>query len=376
MRKLLPILIFSLVMAFLSDKNSVKSQNSLGETNYVKKDRVFFLIMTIAMTVFVGLRTRGNDTYAYKHLFDLYPTGWSNLKTISWTELNAAPGYQAVSIIIKTLGLSVQDHLMIYALFTVPVYMWFVRKYTNNIFFTVFLVYTMGIYTFTMAAIKQTVAVAFLLIATDGAINRKYVRFAAFVGIAMLFHSYSFMFLIIPFLMFTPWSEKTVVFLIGTAAIALTFNYLLAPILDVTGVFGADYSVEDMTQEGVNIFRVLVVWVPVVLSYFAKDNIRKKNSRVVNIIINATMINAMIMFIGLFGTANYFARLANYFLIFQAISLPIIIDLLNSKDRGIITACAYIGYCGYFYYGTVLANLAFDVDYDFISIFDYLKQLL
>lgn len=375
MRKLLPILIISLVMAYFSEKKSVRERDPFGNVEYVKKDWIFYLILTVIMAVFAGLRTRGNDTFAYRHMYDLLPTGWDSIKSTDWGNLASAPGFRFLNIFIKTKGFSVQDFLMLYSVFTVSVYMWFVRKYSKNILFSVFLVFTIGVYTFTMAAIKQTVAVAFLLIATDFAIRKKYIPFAMFVAVAMLFHPYAFMYLIVPFLDFIPWSRKTFFFMIGTVVIALSFNAVLGSLLDITGAFGAEYSVEEMTREGVNVFRVLVVWAPVILSFFVRNEIREKKDRTINIVVNATMINALIMFIGLFGTANYFARLANYFMIFQAIALPIILGEFGKENRTRLSFCAVIGFIGYFYYGTVLANGSFDSDYSFISLFDYFKQL-
>ena len=375
MTELYPVLFLSLLLAFLSEKNSSKRLGKPGESEYITKDSVFYLVMIIIMAVFVGLRTQGNDTSSYLHMYDMLPSGMDGLNSVSWLSFAQAPGYRAVSIIFKTLGFSPQDYLMAFALFTVPVYLWFVRKYTNSIFFSVFFVFTMGIYTFAMAAIKQTTAVAILMLATDKALQKKYISFLILIAIAMTFHAYSFMFLIIPFLDFKPWSRTTIFFLAGTAFVAVSFNYLLAPMLSLTSALGAEYSEEDMTQQGVNIFRVLVVWVPVFLSYLQKDALQKMNSRKANIFINATMINAMIMFIGLFGTANYFARLANYFLFFQAVSLPLLLDLFDVERKTLLTAGAIAGYSGFFYYEQVLANITFDFNYDFISFSDYLNQL-
>lgn len=56
-----------------------------------------------------------------------------------------------------------------------------------------------------------------------------------------------------------------------------------------------------------------MVWIPTALSFILKDKLINDGSRAENLFINLSMINAEIMFLGLFGTANYFARLANFF---------------------------------------------------------------
>ena len=88
---------------------------------------------------------------------------------------------------------------------------------------------------------------------------------------------------------------------------------------DMTDAMGYDYDVNEFAGEGVNIFRVIVVWVPLVLSNICKEQLRCSENREQNMIVNLSMMNSVIMFIGLFGTANYFARLANYFLISSAL---------------------------------------------------------
>lgn len=376
MWKLLPIFIIGLMMTFWSDRTSIYETGSCGERQYIRKEKFIYFLMAFALAVFVGLRTRGNDTSAYRHMYDLLEVGLSSIRSVDWAKLAAAPGFTFVNILLKTAGLSFQDYLMVYALFTIITYLWFIRKYSCHTLFSVFLFFTMGIYGFTMAAIKQTAAVALLVIATDRAMQKKYVSFVIFVLIAELFHPYAFIYLIVPFLTFRPWSGKTYWLLAFSVVAALGLQYFLDPILDITDALGGGYDETSFTGDGVNIFRVLVVWVPVILSFLARNLIRKENDRVSNIIMNLAMVNAMIMFIGLFGTANYFARLANYFLIFQALALPWVLNFFEPKSKRTLTICAIVGFLAYFYYGTAIANGAFDDNYSFITFYDFLKQLL
>lgn len=375
MWSLLPVCIFSLIMAFFSGRNSTFELDKYGERKYVHKEKLFYILMAVGMAVFVGLRTRGNDTFTYRQMYEGIAADHLTFSDIDWLNFSAAPGFKFVSIFLNNIGATTQDYFMVFALFTVCIYLWFIRKYTNNILFSVYFFITMGVYTFTMAAIKQTTAVAFLLIATDRAISKKNVRFLFWVLIAELFHPYAFVFLIIPFLFFNPWSSRTWWLLGGTIVIALSLSYLMGGILSMTDMLGASYGENEFSGEGVNIFRVLVVWIPVVISFFGKEKLRSNNDRISNLCINASMINAVIMFIGLFGTANYFARLANYFLIFQTISLPWLFRFFDNSNRKIFEMISIMCFFLYFYYDTVIAQGAFDNTYSFISVFDFIKQL-
>lgn len=374
MQKILPIFIASLVLAALAEWNSIYEIDEFGEREYLHKDRFFFTILTIIMAVFCGMRTAGNDTFAYRRGYELMATDASVFHTIDWA-LGANPGFQFVNACFRLLGISTQSFLMLYALVTVCTYLWFIRKYTSNIWFSVFLFSTMGCYTFSMAAIKQTVAVAFCLIGTDRAIEKKWGSFVFWVLLASTFHPYALMYLIIPFLMFRPWTKKTYLILAASGVTGVGLQSLLTSIVNVTSMIGEEYDVASFSGEGVNVLRAAVVWIPIIFSFMAKKVMREKEEQSENLITNLSMLNAAIMFIALFGTANYFARLANYFLIFQTIFLPQVFRSFNRESRRILFICAIAGYLLYFYYGTGIVNGGFDADYRFISFFEYVRTL-
>lgn len=374
MWKLVPILVFSLIMSCLSDRRSIHGLDEWGENCYTYKEKICYFLMAFFMAVFVGLRTSGNDTYAYIQGFNNLQSGFENLKNIDWEQLAGAPGRTFLAILLKTMGGSANDYLMLFALFTVGTYLWFIRKYSSNIVLSIFYFFTMGVYVFTFAALKQTAAVAFLMIATDRAIQRKNINFLFWVIVAELFHPYAFVYLIVPFMFFKPWSRKTWWLLSGTVFVAFGLQKFLGPILEVTYSFGANYNADSFLGEGVNFFRVMVVWVPVVISFLGRDMYSEEN-RIENLFINLSIVCAMIMFIGLFGTANYFARLANYFLIFQTLSLPWLFRVFNHGNRSVMVFLSVICFSAYFYYENGILRGGFDRVYFFMSFFEYLQQL-
>lgn len=374
MTKLVPIIAFSVIMAWLSENTSRHCLNEDGRLVYVNKDKLFYFILAASMAVFVGLRTRGNDTYTYRLMYENIGSGLDYIVNIDWGNISAAPGLQCYCMILKTLGATTQDYFMLTALITVGIYLWFIRKYTCNIFLSVFYFITMGAYTFTMAAIKQTLAVAFLLLATDNAIQGKWIKYLFWVAFAELFHPYAFIYLVVPFVTFAPWSKGTRFLLAGSVIVALFMSRFLGTIDSVTGALGYNYDANEFAGAGVNIFRVLVVWVPLVLSFLQREELRRSKDRTMNIIVNLMMVNAVIMFIGLFGTANYFARLANYFLIFQTIALPWILRLFNNRDQKMLAGMSMVGFAAYNYYGEVLANGRFDLNYSFITVLEYIRR--
>ena len=372
MSELIPIFLVSVFLAYMSHRGS--KYNAIRE-NYQKKERVFLCLMTVFMTLFIGLRTDYNDTVTYRRIYELIPADVDLFKGIDWLELGDNPGFNFTNRLLRRLGFSTQSYIMFYAVITMPVYTWFIHKYTCNIWMSFFLMFTMGIFTFPLAAIKQCVAVSFCVIATDRAIRKRYVAFVIYVLIAMLYHPYAMMYLVVPFLFFRPWSSMSYVMLIAFGFIGLFLEALLGTVLNITDMLGEGYDASSFNGEGINPFRLIIHAVPVFLSFLLRPSLKEKNDRANNLITNLTMLNAEIMFVGLFGTANYFGRLANYFQIFQAVSLPWLITRFDRKSKQAITTAACICFLLYFIY-TYAIHESFDGGYRAINLWDYIESLL
>lgn len=370
MSKLLPITIASIVLAVLSHRYSVRDPQT---GNYERKERMIWFVLMIAMICFAGLRIHYNDTDTYVYAYNEISTDAEHLLDVSW-KLGENPGFNVLNNLLVVLGFSAQSFLMFYSCITIGIYLWFIRKYTNNLWFSVFLFIMLGSYTFTMAAIKQCVAVAFCLVGVDRAIHKKWVPFVLWVLLGALFHPYSLMYLAVPLLMFRPWSGKTYTMLGAFVIAGFLLQPLMNTVIDVTTMLGEEFDAASFSGEGVNPFRLAVVSVPVLLSFITRNEIQREANRASDLILNLTMLNAAIMFVALFGTANYFARLANYFLIFQTISLPYLLKRFTAKMENVITLAAVTCYFAYFYYANAI-NQPFDYYYSSISLMDYLKSI-
>lgn len=354
-----------------------KSVYNYSIERYRVKDAFFYTIMAVILIVFAGLRTRYNDTRTYLQGYDMMDiTGTVSDAVTDWS-IGANPGFVLLNSILKHQGVSDQSFLMFYSALTLGIYFWFLRKYTNNIWLTTFLFITFAGYIFTMAAIKQCVAVAFCLLAIDQLFKKRYVVFLFWVLVATIFHPYAIMYLLAPFLMFRPWSIRTYLSLVVFGLAGILLQSLLGAIVDVTSMFGEGYDVDSFSGEGVNPFRLAVCAVPLIISFIARHRIAQmdeKQERTFYLFTNLTILNAEIMFVALFGTANYFARLANYFLVFQALSLPWLFQFFDKKSRQLLVCMAVVCFSLFFYYANAI-NQNFNADYDSISLIDYLLSL-
>lgn len=370
MLKLIPIFVFSMIMSYLSDQVSCFKLNRNGEKEYIYKDKLIYILMFLVMAVFCGLRLTYNDTETYRSAYNAMQT---NLNELTQYSLGDNPLFYLFNYSMKILGLSVQSFLMVYALITIGIYIWFVRKYSKNFVLSMFLFFALGAYTFTFAAIKQTVAVSFCLVATDRAIEKKWIQFIIWIIIASLFHPYALVYLLVPVLFFSPWSKKTYYLIGGTLVICIFMQQLMGTVLSITTMIGEEYTSESLFNgAGVNIFRLAVIWTPVLLTFLKKNTFKESKNRSENIIINLMMVNALIMLMARFGTAIFWARLANYFIIFQPLGIPFVFRVVTPNSRRIFLLIIVICYFAFFYYSDGIMYGGFDNNYSAMSLTEYI----
>lgn len=350
MTKLIPVIVTTLIIALLSDLFSTRDKKF--NNGYVYKEKFLWFFAALAFAIFFGLRTRYNDTQTYLEGYIYIVSNTITFENFSW-DFGDNPGFNLAQMIMKSSGVSPQGFLMIFSVITYFIYIWFIHKYTSD-FFMSMVIFICMVMTFPAAAIKQTIAVAFCLIAVDRAIRKKWIAFIFWIFIAETFHAYSIMYLIVPLMFFIPWEGKKSYFWVAAFFIAgILLQPMLGTLIDVTSMMGDEYTAESFTGEGVNPFRLLVSLVPLILSFMLRKQIndpRYEITREDGICMNLSMLNGEIMFVALFGTANYFARLANYFYIFPVIAMPRLLNMITPKWRTPIKIAAVVCYFLFFYY--------------------------
>lgn len=375
MKELLPVFIICMAGAILTDMFSLYDHK---ENRYVYKVGVFFLVIAVVAGVFCGLRRGYNDTYAYRHLYEIVDTSQPFFSDFRWS-LAYNPGFKIVYKAMAYLGWDVQVFLMVFAMFDVGTVFWFAFRHSRSFSLTVFLLFATGVYTFCFAAIMQCTATAFALIGVDLYLRRRPLGFLLMILIGSTFHTFCLIYLIVPFMVSQPWERMTYSIIIATVGVAIFFTMFIRIIIGVTSATGESFTESDLTDVGVNPIRVIVTFVPAVLSFLVRDDLRKSDDSLVNISVNLCIVQACIMFLGLFGTANYFARLANYFLIFQCIALPWLVDrYFSSKANGLVTMknMMIAGYSGYFIYAEGILFGGFDTLHSGVAFGDFISLLV
>ena len=369
MTRLLIIMAAALILAAFID---IRDQASIRLWNERKEIRAT-LILGMILALFCGTRVWGNDTVTYLQIYGQIPL-LNELRLADFPPFSQGLGFYLLTSLIKTLQFSNQDYLMFYAFLTLIPYTLFVHRFSGSMKMGVFLMFATGMYTFSMAAIKQCMATGICLMALPLVIERKWVKYFLLMLLAALFHPYSVVYLLVPFMMFKPWTTRTTIYVVFFLAVGFYLDSLIGTVLDITAMMGAAYTDDAFTGEGVNVFRVAVSFVPFLLAMVYGKSLFRSSTPEEDLMFNLAMLNALIMFVGLFGTANYFARLANYFLPAQVIVLPWLLNKTAPIDRAWLKPACIVGYLGYFYYEYGILH-PFDAEYAQISLFDYLADL-
>ncbi len=340
-----------------------------------KGDRFFTFVIIIVLTLFCGLRTFYNDTVTYRLMYEILPDVNQYISSPNYTLANGW-GFGLVGSFLKQIGCTFQDYLMIFALLTVPSYVLFVKRYCSNYFLLgVFLMFTTGFYSFTFAAMKQCAATAICISALPLAEKKKWIPYLLLVILGALFHPYSVVYFIVPLMMFKPFTNRTYLYITAFIIAGFALDSLLGTVLNVTDMMGASYTEEEFTGEGVNAFRVIVSFVPLAMGMFYRHTLFEDSEPGEDMMFNLAMMNALIMFVGIFGTANYFGRLANYFLPAQVAVLPWMLNKINEDDSKILKPLCVVGYMGYFMYDNMIRHV-FDQNFAQTDMIDYFDDLV
>ena len=349
----------------------------LKHKNFMWQKSDIFMVLTITwMTCFSFLRTSYNDTFTYIMTFRDAETVAEGIKNGTFVDWTGNPW----SMLYRSLMHDLTDNFHIYFFF--PAFLSslavvkLVKKYSVNPALSLLLFFSIGTYIMYVAALKQCLAMFFLLLSLPYAIEKKYVRFYLLVLVAIMFHTHSFMFAIVPLLLEKPWGQN-IWFLLGATVFAmLTYDSTLGAFMEYAQSLGALVAEEEVFDgHQINILRVLVYWIPALFALIFRQRLFSDSSRTENLFVNLSIVSAFILTLGLVQAANLFARMAGYFEIATIIALPWMIEkLFTRRSVQFVTTCASVLYFCYFWYENAI-NRGFEYDYAAISLWQFIQSL-
>jgi transmembrane protein EpsG len=360
------LILFCTIIAFQIGKISF-SYNSV--LTAVKKNwsakTLYFLLLT-AVILFSGLRTGYNDTSVYMHTFSIFDSDGIKFSTL----FEPYGGFDLFQYFIKKyISNDPQALLIISAIIVNVIYLWFFSKHSKNFGLTILSYFVIGPYLFSMAGMKQIIAMSISLLAIDNMLQNKYSKFVMFLLLASTFHPYIVCLLIIPFFKNGLFDRKS----IFTVAVAVLLTSNLELLLKLAVSIGKNYTVDLLTNNTINPMRVVCESIPIIILFINRKILQTENNPLLNLGGNMLLVNAILIFMGLFFNPIYFGRIATYFASFSAITIPLMLNTisLDFKNRTLNILVYYVIFIIYFILDlTKLGTISLNYDlYKHINLF-------
>lgn len=220
---LLVLIAVSLLFAYvIQNRTCFYSSARLGIKDDMQS-RVVYWGIVIAFILFAGLRSSYNDTTAYTHAFEMVNINDLNLSTL----MEPYGGFEIYQILIKRyISDNPQVFIFVSAILTNMLYLTFYVRHTDR-FCEMLLMYVISIYMFSMAGLKQAIAIAISLYAIENYLKQNYVKAIVLLLLAMSFHPYIICLLCIPFLKNKVWDIRTIFVIIVCVVAFMNLDIVL-----------------------------------------------------------------------------------------------------------------------------------------------------
>ena len=375
MSKLIPILIGAFFWAYFTQRTTrgrygVEKRQSL-------QNRFLFFMLVLTLALPITLRTTYNDTGAYINGF-LNAESLEVLLQSGDLHILRNPAFKVYESLIRSFTDNPCIFFLFPAFFVQYSYLRFIRRHSTSLVMGLAMYLFLGTYTFSIAAMKQTVAMAILLYAVDALIERRNIHFYLLVFVAFLFHTYAVSFLILPFFTTKPWTPRTLLLLLAVLLVMQNFEAVITSFLEVANESGKNVSSSELIgTAAINPIRLAVYAVtPLFALVFRRYLFMGRSNREYQILVNMSIITVMIMSIGLISAANMFARMGQYFEFGLICSLPWMLDkIFERRSAQMVATAAVACFVGYFCYAN-LVQIYFDDHFGRYTLAQFIQSLL
>ena len=306
---------------------------------------IVLALLCLVLCGFAGLRTDYNDTPVYIYNYSFTPRQISTIFkgefSLSGVYLYRLWNYGIYHFISSDPNVWLFLCSTVFVLPTV----YLIAKYAKGFTLSMFLFMVAGGYLFSLAGLKQAMATGIVMMGIPALINKKYFKYYIFCFIAMGFHTYSFIFLILPLLGRELFNKRTIIFCVAMLILGVGISFFAEAVSNIIELLGKDVDEETLTEGSVNIVRALVYAVPFVFAVLGRNKIKDGCSETDKRFIKFAILSSVFMILAMFGNPILFGRIPHYFNIGIVISLPILINsVFEDKNAKIVTIVAIVLY--------------------------------
>lgn len=379
MSKLIALYFGTAFLAYLSQTYyPVSERNRANRRSFLRdKTDAFLIVMIIWMTLFNGLKTSYNDTANYISFYQNAPDTLSRFFSQSGGfDYTGNPMFYICQTIVKGVIDNYHVWFLLVAGFNAVIIVKIFKRYSENLAFSFVVFYSIGTYVMYVAAMKQSVAVAILMLAIPFLLEHRWVSYYLLVLLAIFFHTHAFLFLILPAFLEKPWGKMTYISLAAVLLAMATYDVLLGAFLRYAQSIGANVAENEVFDgHSLNVLRVLVYAVPTVISFAFRKRLFANSTTDENLFANMSILSTLILSIGLVEGGNLFARMAGYFEWSSAITLPWMVKkVFNQRSQRFVLIMASVLYFGYFLFEFTVSK-DFGSDYAAITLWQFIRSL-
>ena len=315
------------------------------------------LVLVFPYIIWTGYRSNSfGDTATYQNMFSNVPANFEGL-IVSLIEDTKDRGYTVLTSLFKMVfGSDVVLFFLFIAVFQMLCIALIYRKYSSNYWISVFLfVLSTDYMSWMHNGMRQFIAVAGLFACFGLIVRKKYfLTFIIILGLSTIHASALFMIPIIFVIQGRAWNKKTVFFIlcVGLAIMFVDqFTTILDDLLAETQYSGIITNEVWTSDDGTNIFRVLVYSMPAILSLIGRKYVDEANDPVINISVNASLCTVVIYLLASVSSGIYIGRLPIYTTLYGYIVLPWLIEhIFTENSARLVKILMIIGYIVFFYY--------------------------
>lgn len=301
------------------------------KNNPNKRKKIYLTLTTIQLALLCGLRSEqvAHDTSTYGLIFSRVPNSWTNIFDHNmYFEI----GFSIYCSIIKILGGSFRTMLIITSFFIIGSCCIFIYRHSKNVLLSVFIIICFPFYYSTFDIIRHFIALSFFLLGYKYILEKKFLKYFAFIAIGSLFHSISWLFLIFYFIDKVKFNFK--VFIISIIIMLFSYFFISDIAAFLSGIIGKSNPVLSgwVGSYGGGTKTFIMYLFVFLISLLAYQNLKNADDEDAN---SLKYILILCMFSFVFLRARLMTRLIMSVIPLLSISIPKIFCEYNDrvKDR-------------------------------------------
>ena len=328
-----------------------------SEQEKIRETQFFCFFLGVVLLAYVtGQRYYFGDTITYMNYFTDYSI--TPFEVLSNFKFGKEDIYNFLVAFIKTyISSEPRVFIEIVSFLTIIPIFYFIYNYSGDLKFVFLLFVFSGCWEHSMNGLRQCLAGAILLASFKLIYDKKWYFYFPIVIFAAQIHTSAYIFLVLYFIANNEAWGKSTKLIIGIGiCLLLTFpisGKLIVSILEENTGYGQKYS-NNGFDYSINIFRVLVMSVPLVVAFINRDSIKGKY-KYYNTIFNMSLFCTITTLLGLVSVV--YARLNLYFEIYSIVLLVWNInDMVKQEKYRWIKPVCFICFAIYFIYQMMFSH--------------------